>query len=526
MTLNATDVNSVSEGKSEEVADAYPISFEQTNNDVTLEIPIQDTPSKRIRVDFSPQHLKIVIAADVAFDDDILGTINAYDSVWCITENNGARFLMITLIKVKKAKWRCLGKKESEKYQKSGELNLLTTGDFFPDSVEEAVEKNEHDEVILEEQYLKLRDEKGLDDEETLKAFFSFFDNCIQLYRLKKLEGHLLEVVPVVRKRNDQYTMKGIQALGFVYWKQSKFKEALVLFHEMEDHLGRNAALCENIGHTYSSLGDLEKAEQYFRDALKFLDAEGGNNQGGTLLGLALVRDRMNKHESALPIAIQAYEFYKRQAEGAPASLQAKAGVSVAKILIKLGRSPEAESYFKEAVYMFDITCGKTSPLVASARMEYGSLLWDLDRREEAQKQLLTAYDVETIKDAFDMLKVLEIHNLIMDTHLKKTKQIQRHYFKVYCPIAIRTTKRVREQLVQDGNAAVYYKAVGELHMWAGDYAVAEELVNEALGLLRVEKSVDCSNLIKQCEDMVADCRKTLGGQKSVPMVLDVPETL
>jgi len=505
------------------IAEKYPIHFEQNNSDVTLEIPIGDTPSKRIKVDFAPLRIKIVIDNDVVFDDALLGTVNAYDSVWCITDRAGKRLLMITLIKVKQSRWHCLGKTEADKLQKT-ELNLLTTGDFNPDSTEEAVEKNEHDEIILEEQFLRLKGEKGLDDDETLKAFFSFFDNCIQLYRLKKLETHLVEVVPVVRKRNDQYYLKGIQALGFVYWKQSKFREALELFLEMEDKLGKNAPLCENIGHTYSSLGDLEKAEQYFRDALKFLDAEHGSNQGGTLLGLALVRDRLNKPDDALPIAIQAYEFYKKQAEGQPASLQAKAGVSVAKILIKLGRSPEAEFYFKEAVYMFDITCGKTSPLVASARMEYGSLLWDLDRRDEAQRQLLTAYEVETIKDAFDMLKVLEIHNLIMDTHLKKTKQIVRNEFKMYCPVAIRTTERVRSQTKQDGNAAVYYKAVGELHMWAGDYTTAETLILEALGLLKVEKSVDCSNLIKQCEDMAADCRKTLENKKSVPMVLDVPE--
>ena len=45
--------------------------------------------------------------------------------------------------------------------------------------------------------------------------------------------------------------IKAIQALSFTRWKQSKFKEAVQLFHEMEKLVGPSAALCENIGHTY-----------------------------------------------------------------------------------------------------------------------------------------------------------------------------------------------------------------------------------------------------------------------------------
>ena len=53
-----------------------------------------------------------------------------------------------------------------------------------------------------------------------------------------------------------------------------KWREALPLFHEMEDILGKNAALCENIAHTYNSLGDYAKAEQYFRESLQFVESD------------------------------------------------------------------------------------------------------------------------------------------------------------------------------------------------------------------------------------------------------------
>merc|ERR1719428_1964861 len=262
----------------------------------------------------------------------------------------------------------------------------------------ERVEEQEENERKLEARYKKLKDEKGIDHDETLNTFFALFDNCIQLYRLNKLSDYLADVVPVCRKKGGKYKLKAVQALAFVRWKQSKFREALPLFHEMEDLLGKGAALCENIAHTYNSLGDYEKAEDYFRQALKFIEQEHGQNRGnrgGVLLGLGLVRDRLGKHKEALPVVQKAYEFYKERANGAPASLQAKAAISCAKINCKLGNLVKAEAYIKEAVQMYEVTCGATSPLTASAYMELGKCYWAQRKRADAQKALKRAYEIE-----------------------------------------------------------------------------------------------------------------------------------
>eukprot|EP00439_Symbiodinium_sp_Y106_P084317 s104_g25.t1 len=196
----------------------------------------------------------------------------------------------------------------------------------------------------------------------------------------------------------------GIQALAFVRWKQSRFREALPLFHEMENHLGKSAALCENIAHTYNSLGEFEKAEDYLRQALKFIEQEHGLNKAIWSLGnwglsipdLSLDMtfawssiDRLGKQKEALPVCRKAYEFYKERANGAPASLQAKAGISCAKIHAKLGQLKDAEAYIREAVEMYEVTCGETSPLTASAYHELGKVLWAQRRREDAQKALI-----------------------------------------------------------------------------------------------------------------------------------------
>ena len=52
---------------------------------------------------------------------------------------------------------------------------------------------------------------------------------------------------------------------------------------------GKNSALCENIAHTYNSLGDYPKAEDYFRQALQLIEA---GCTAGSAGALSLTRTR------------------------------------------------------------------------------------------------------------------------------------------------------------------------------------------------------------------------------------------
>eukprot|EP01047_Picozoa_sp_COSAG01_P008200 COSAG01_NODE_320_length_18904_cov_45.662537_2_plen_339_part_00 len=133
----------------------------------------------------------------------------------------------------------------------------------------EDAKQQQSQEIQLEARFVQLRAEKGLDDDSTLDAFFALFNIAIQLYHLNKLAAYLVDVVPICRRRLDSYTLKAVQAHAFVLWKQHKLEAAVKLFHEMEDIMGKNAALCENIAHTYNSLGNYETAERYFRESLQ-----------------------------------------------------------------------------------------------------------------------------------------------------------------------------------------------------------------------------------------------------------------
>mmetsp|Transcript_187 Transcript_187/g.762 ORF Transcript_187/g.762 Transcript_187/m.762 type:complete len:935 (-) Transcript_187:62-2866(-) len=511
------------------MAEAKPYEWSQTDSEVAVRFPMPAAAGKDIKVKTESSHLTVSLAGKSVFKQELANKVEVDDCFWALEGADESRTLVITLCKKKdKMQWRGLTKEEEEQVPGPDVMapDFDVMGLEHDDDDPERVEEQEQNEIKLEARYKKLLEEKGLQDESTLQTFFALFDNCIQLYRLNKLHTYLRDVLPECRKRTDKYKLKAVQAMAFVLWKQSKFKEALPLFHEMEDILGKGAALCENIAHTYNSMGNYDKAEDYFRQALKFIEQEHGlnrGNRGGVLLGLGLVRDRLGKHREALPVIKQAYDFYKERANGAPASLQAKAGISCAKLHAKLGEMEKAEVFIREAVMMYEVTCGETSPLTASAYHELGKCLWAQRKREDAQKALARAYELESMKDAWDLVTLLEIHNTLMDTHLKDTTNINRTKFQEYFKTTEFVTGRVRKNLPQDGNAAVYYKAAGELKSWGGKYSEAKELFNEAIPLFQKEKAMDCSGLIAACRDMLSFCDRNLAGQQNSPMNFDVP---
>eukprot|EP00929_Paragymnodinium_shiwhaense_P084580 TRINITY_DN45238_c0_g1_i1.p1 TRINITY_DN45238_c0_g1~~TRINITY_DN45238_c0_g1_i1.p1 ORF type:complete len:367 (-),score=121.60 TRINITY_DN45238_c0_g1_i1:349-1449(-) len=302
------------------------------------------------------------------------------------------------------------------------------------EEMEELVDLQLLEEARLEKMFDEKKREKGLDDEETLNVFFKLFDMWIQLYRLNKSEEALNEIVPICRRRGGDFHVKGVQALAFTVWKQSKFRLAIELFTEMEELVGASSALCENIGHTYSSLGEYQNASKYFKRALQCMDQEEKmgrkeGNRGGVLLGLGLIEDRQGNYPAALAACREAQRLFRMKANGKPASLVAKAGMSIAKILLKLAEMEPDEAKRKEMeeealerelenVQLFEVTCGEESPLTASALKGLGEVYLRLGQPPKAQKSLARSYLLEASKDAFDLLAVMEVHNKLVNATL------------------------------------------------------------------------------------------------------------
>lgn len=387
------------------------------------------------------------------------------------------------------------------------------------DGEEELAEVQVRQEAELEVKYWHLKKTLGVDDPRTLAAFFKVFDLWIMLYRLNKADQELVDIVPAASKRKDNYYIQGIQALAFTRWKQSRFRESLARFHEMEGLTGKNPALCENIGHTYNSLGEFDSATIYFEDALrltKISPDHAKKNEGGILLGLAGIKERQGDFKGALPIALKALDYYKAKdvEQGWEGSLTAKASMQCSKLTMKLGKLKEAERYTREAIRLFILTSGEDSPLTAHAYQRLGDIQVLQGDRDSAREALHRAYELEAIKDSFDIMAILEIHNRLVETHLQNPKGLDRQAFTKYFKVVNDVVKRVRVDMKQDANAGAYYKTAGELFLLGNSCNQGLPLLQEAHDLISSEKSFDVTDLLKQTSDLMAICQGTYGASK------------
>ncbi len=261
---------------------AAPLGMSWEQDDVELIVKFdlpQAVTTRAISCRISSTALDVAIDGVQSFCDELSGRIDSEESFWAVEGTDAGRHLVITLTKSTPGlPWPHISRRVPEEEHGSAGSSLSSTGlldDAAGDEPEDA-EAQHKQEKVLEEEFNRLRRDCGLDNESTLAAFFDLFNISIQLYHLNKLGGYLAEVVPVCRRRDDSYKLKAIQAHAFVLWKQQDLGAAIELFLEMETLMGKNAALCENIAHTYNSLGDYVKAEDYFRQSLQVCCAWSG----------------------------------------------------------------------------------------------------------------------------------------------------------------------------------------------------------------------------------------------------------
>ena len=98
-------------------------------------------------------------------------------------------------------------------------------------------------------------------------------------------------------------------------------------FLEQSQLVGPNAALCENMAHTYNSLGDYDNAEKNFSMAMELAGQSSKSKKGGIFLGLGLVKERKGSPKDALPFLQQALQMYQVPASCALAYLPTRPGI-------------------------------------------------------------------------------------------------------------------------------------------------------------------------------------------------------
>lgn len=375
--------------------------------------------------------------------------------------------------------------------------------------------KNEH---FLEELFEDCKTQLGVEHSISIDVFFILFDSYISMYRLDKIDVQLVHVVPAVDRfgaaagsdpvllaRHFQYKLKLIQCIAFTRWKQHRFSEAMDGFLQMETMTADSPSphLFENMAHTYSSMSNYPKAKEYFEKCL----AAGTPNRTGTLLGLGLLSERTGDLPAAMEQLMAALEAAKATRVGdKEGSIEGKVAMSIAKLQVKLKDPSSALTYASMAVDVFRHTCGEDSPLLASALKIKGEVLCALpEQLPQACDTFIDAFRIEAQKDLVELMTMMELVQLVQGIcRMLPAPSDCSHRLKETCEIGLRACQHVRNKLPLDGNAAAFFKCVGELAVHALDLKHARELFVEAVPLFREEKSMDCSNLVAQCTEIIS----------------------
>ena len=259
--------------------------------------------------------------------------------------------------------------KDEESSASSGDERKDDKGD--DSDVEEEIKKAD----MLTEKLQKAKKKYPPGHDKIISCSLKLVHSLIPLYRLNDTEAVLNEIMPFCKEKGGKVYIKAIQSKAFCLFKQYKFKEALVLFHEQAQLVGPSSALYENMAHTFNSVGDYDSAATYFTQALQLLGQGSYGKKGGIYLGLGLVRERQGRPEEALPILQQALQHYKDDVGSDDgSSLIAKSHMSVGQCFENLKQLPEAIGHIKEAVRIFKKTVGNTSPLTANSLGVLGRL--------------------------------------------------------------------------------------------------------------------------------------------------------
>merc|ERR1712039_118730 len=122
--------------------------------------------------------------------------------------------------------------------------------------------------------------------------------------------------------------------------------------------------------------------------------------------------------------------------------------------------------------------------------------------------------------DAFDLLAVMEVHNLLFTANMQKRKDgdgLDRAAFKAYIPCLDIALRRVRA-MEQDANAGAYYKVAGEMFAFAEEYATAAQLLGEAVRLFGAEDKQKIGDLIRNSNDLKESCdRQVAAAAQAAP---------
>ena len=86
-------------------------------------------------------------------------------------------------------------------------------------------------------------------------------------------------------------------------------------------------------------------------------------------------------------------------------------------------------------------------------------------------------------------------------THAKPV--VDRSLYRPLVDVALLSCETTKRRLPHDGNLGAYFKITAELAIHANALSEARDLLTQAIPWFKSETTMDCSQLVAQCEQLV-----------------------
>eukprot|EP00928_Gymnodinium_smaydae_P048943 TRINITY_DN32794_c0_g1_i1.p1 TRINITY_DN32794_c0_g1~~TRINITY_DN32794_c0_g1_i1.p1 ORF type:complete len:603 (-),score=137.65 TRINITY_DN32794_c0_g1_i1:3-1718(-) len=271
----------------------------------------------------------------------------------------------------------------------------------------------------------------GLEDGGNLGSALDLVGVYMKNYKLDKADAVLARCGEYVSERGGVWMVKWLNHVSTVRMKQGRNLEALEMLYDLELYSPYNASeapeffetLYRNLAWALKSLGRIDEAVEYFERMAKASKQHKGKLDWfdcwdiGKLAATRAFRDGdMPAFYRGRALVKDSLEMHREQ-EPEDLVMRAKVLDSLAECYLVTQEYEEARKYYDEAYKLFLETVGPNSPLFGKQARHSANLLIAQDEHAQALPYLGQALAVEAAKDAAKVPELLELVDLIVNTH-------------------------------------------------------------------------------------------------------------
>jgi serine/threonine-protein kinase len=250
---------------------------------------------------------------------------------------------------------------------------------------------------------------------------------------------------------------------------------------ELKNQPEVKAALNSTIGRVYFSLGEFERAEELYLEALQIAESEGLDRELPLYtFRLGRVYQQVANNEAADSLLKKSVELFEKSEEG----FQSQEGVSALAVYgsfswFNLGDTKTAEEYLLRSLEQRRLHFADNDSLMAPAYNDLANLYHSLGEFDQAETYYKQAVDLYTGLHADNPKTAITMANFSMllrdQGKLGEAEQYQKS--------ALNIVKQKEGQYNID--IALGNGNLSEINMRQGNHQVADSLARESLGMLR-----------------------------------------